>query len=377
MEQIKPRKQLNFPLLLGILDAILLLGDSLFRNRYKGFLLVTILTIGITVLLSFFLTKRLGAGIAMIFWGFLRPYIPVAFAYLWGIDLIENDFLYSLVYSISSTYSAWLPVLAGILGILTLVWRKRAASFTEGEKNAFITKRSVFVIVSTFYLMIFLLFYTQISYQSSTIFHLLARTLGNDLNRLFWFFNTLEHLLNLGAFAYIFEQGSTLLWCCALLPSYLIYLGVHHPFSEKTNKPLCVIGTILTLITSICVIYQFSNNEHLIWNLLLVIISLACIFAGYFYFCKKLPEWSYVLVGCGFLIYAPLVLLAALLTICYFIFKLIFKDRDSTPQQAKKWEVTENGVTYTIEETSNGAYFDDCNREWKTDDGGATFYRKD
>ena len=24
----------------------------------------------------------------------------------------------------------------------------------------------------------------------------------------------------------------------------------------------------------------------------------------------------------------------------------------------------------------NGTYFDDCNREWKTDDGGSTFYRK-
>ncbi len=388
METVKTKKSLNYPLLLGILDVIFLLlglllvmSEKSFRRNdsYGSFLLFWISIIAVTLLLSFFLKKSYYAGITMIFWGLFRRYIPYALKLMFGIESKSFEHFQKLFRECSPTMVDWLPVLAGVLGILTLLWAKKVVGLTEEEKKTFLPKRSVFVIVSAFYLGIFLLLVANLGSINdySSLPAILIKTFGNGIGSISHLLQSLGNCFDFEIVEKIFDYDYVSLWCYALLPSYLVYLGVHHPFSEKTSKPLCVIGTALTLITSIGVIRQFSDKEDMTWNLLLVIISLVCILGGYFYFCKKLPEWSYVLVGCGFLIYAPIILLAILLAICYVILKAMFKDRPTKPKQPRKWEVTENGVTYTIEETHDGKFYDDRNREWRTDNDGVTFYRAD
>jgi len=386
METVKTKKSLNYPLLLGIIDSVLLflvlaMTHEYYRkdDSFGSFMLFWISVIAVNLLLSFFLKKSYYAGITMIFWGLFRRYIPYVLKLMFGIESESFKHFQKLFCEWWSPIMVdWLPVLAGVLGILTLLWAKKAVGLTEEEKKTFIERRSVFIIISAFYLGIFLLLVANLGSINfySSLPAILFNTFGNGIGSISYLLQSLGNCFDFEIVEKIFDYDYVSLWCYALLPSYLVYLGVHHPFSEKTSKPLCVIGTALTLITSIGVIRQFSDKEDMTWNLLLVIISLVCILGGYFYFCKKLPEWSYALVGCGFLIYAPMILLAILLAICYFIFKAIFKDRPTTPKQPRKWEVTENGVTYTIEETHDGKFYDDCNQEWRTDNDGVTFYRK-
>ncbi len=388
METVKKRKIANYPFLLGLLDVIFIAFTLIWfvldnKKNYTesetgAALIALLLFFGISLTLSLCLKKSYGACIGMIFWGLFRYDILKSYWMLFAPDW--KPILRILGKSSYFLLGGWTHVLAGVLGILTLFWEKKAKDLPEAERSSLITKRSVFAIVTTFYLMLTLsLSMILRGDYSNDLVDLFVYSMGNGIFDFSDILAVVFGKFGMESVAELFESDYLYPWCAALLPSYLIYLGAHHPFSEKTNKPLCVIGTILTLIASVGVMKQFSEDKDMTWNLLLVAVSVVCIFAGYFYFCKKLPEWSYILVGCGFLIYAPLILLAILLLICYFIFKALLKNGPSLPSnsQTRKWEVVENGITYTIEERGEGKFVDDRNGYWDTNDGGKTFYRKD
>jgi hypothetical protein len=169
--------------------------------------------------------------------------------------------------------------------------------------------------------------------------------------------------------------------CVFAMPCYLLYFGAHHPFSEKKNTAMIVTGSVLTVLSCVLCIVA-SLRESIPFVLLLVLLlRLPIVFFGYFWLCKKWRSpYTYALVSVCAVILPPYVLFAVVAVVVALVallgIKLFFGGSNkSSPSPSKSWEVTEDGVTYTITENANGRYFDDTNKEWATDDGGSSFYR--
>ena len=371
MDEIKPKKRANLPLIIGFIDVTLIVLSWLFFKDGTSMADFASLLgiVGVTLLLSFRLTKSSGAGIGMILWGCFRWLAIYAVQYFFP----ETDIFFD-----KNSLCAWLPIIAGVLGLLSIHWRKKAESELEDcDVDALIMKKSVFAVITTFYLLLFSVFVLTISNRLyyRELFYVISQTVGDGIYCFSLFFRLLGETWNIEILEEVFHAGQLYLWCFALLPTYFVYLGMNNPFSKKNSMSLSVMGVALTFATSIGAVRQFLDEENGIMHALLVGISVVCILAGYFYFCKKLPVWSYIPVGCGFLIYAPLILLVVVLAIGFAILKALGKIGEGS-SSGKQWVVVENGVKYTIQEMSDGTYFDDQNCEWKTDDGGLTFYRK-
>ncbi len=266
--------------------------------------------------------------------------------------------------------AAFLPlILGGSMALINCIFAQKEENLisSEADSGAIAACRNekkklqTFVFVTLFFLM-------PNSFGSSSLLSLALLILGNI------------EFLSFAPTATMISSISSAMHLVAL-PVYLLYFGAQHPFSEKENKPMIVVGSVLTVL--FCVPYAFlALREGIGFVLpLILLIRLPIVFFGYFWLCKKWQSpYTYALVSVCTVILPPYVLLAAIAVVVALVallgIKLFFGGANkSSPSPSKSWEVTENGVTYTITENANGRYFDDTNKEWATDDGGSSFYR--
>ncbi len=155
----------------------------------------------------------------------------------------------------------------------------------------------------------------------------------------------------------------------------LLFLSRFDVFTRKQkiiSRVLCIVGMV-PLIGAARLLF---DPETVLFGVAALLVPI-CTLCGYFLPKGEKSNAWYYFVGFGWIIYVPLIILVLLAGVVYFCIKLMFGGKASSPRKGKRYEVVDGGVKYIIEETNNGTYFDDCNREWFTDDNGTTFYRKD
>lgn len=185
-----------------------------------------------------------------------------------------------------------------------------------------------------------------------------------------WFLDT----ITMSALVTLSSLSATVLPACVRC-AFLLYLSRKDFFTKKQKN----------ILSTFCVIVMFLNAYRAIgdglslsWiGGLFALLVPICAICGFLVPRGEKKNAWYYFVAFGWPLYVSLILLALLAGLVYLCCELMFGGKSSAPKQGKKYEVVDGGVTYIIEETNNGTYFDDCNREWFTDDNGTSFYRKD